>query len=259
MSSLIRTFNLLLFLIYVYITRAAGKYMVRAPEQFHMNFPYLSMGPFAEDITRMLKSGHHHSGMYMKQVACGSAETIDTICVDAVNNELRLTFRTNNHMTYEECINSGLCARKVISPLLKAATSILIDLREHRGGCIHEFTIALADLFGDGIQCVLLHKDGSDEQLHHVGIETTIACNGTWDLAVTAPITVLISRETCSAGEINATMLAGRKGVVLVGEPTYGNNSINDYFEVGDYGVMLTIGLLTGARGTVEETVVPDS
>ncbi|GAA0141431.1 serine protease [Lithospermum erythrorhizon] len=114
------------------------------------------------------------------------------------------------------------------------ASYYILDLRDNRGGLVQA-----------GIEVAKLFLDRGDKVTYTVGrdplSENSIVAEAS--PLVTAPLIVLVNKNTASASEIVATALHDNCKAVLVGDRTYGKGLIQSVFELHDgSGIVVTIG-----------------
>ena len=115
--------------------------------------------------------------------------------------------------------------RKAILDLQKrGATHFVLDLRNNGGGLV-EAGVDSARLFlekGDVIQQQYRGQSIKTYSVEKPGPFTRL------------PLVVLVNKSTASSAEILAGALQGQKRALLVGAPTYGKDSIQLVFDLGD-------------------------
>ncbi|CAL5412451.1 unnamed protein product [Camellia sinensis] len=114
------------------------------------------------------------------------------------------------------------------------ALSFILDLRDNLGGLV-QAGIEIAKLFLNQGETVI-YTVGRDPQNQKNIIAETAPL-------ITAPVIVLVNKNTASASEIVASALHDNCRAVLVGERTFGKGLIQSVFELHDgSGVVVTIG-----------------
>ncbi|KAI8002047.1 hypothetical protein LOK49_LG09G02207 [Camellia lanceoleosa] len=114
------------------------------------------------------------------------------------------------------------------------ASSFILDLRDNLGGLV-QAGIEIAKLFLNQGETVI-YTVGRDPQYQKNIIAETAPL-------ITAPVIVLVNKNTASASEIVASALHDNCRAVLVGERTFGKGLIQSVFELHDgSGVVVTIG-----------------
>ncbi|XP_058199150.1 carboxyl-terminal-processing peptidase 1, chloroplastic isoform X6 [Rhododendron vialii] len=114
------------------------------------------------------------------------------------------------------------------------ASSFILDLRDNRGGLVQA-----------GIEIAKLFLNEGETVIQTVGRDAQYQTNIIAETAplVTAPVIVLVNKNTASASEIVASALHDNCRAVLVGERTFGKGLIQSVFELHDgSGVIVTIG-----------------
>lgn len=114
------------------------------------------------------------------------------------------------------------------------ASSFILDLRDNRGGLVQA-----------GIEIAKLFLNEGDTVIYTVGRDAQYQTNIIAETAplFTAPVIVLVNKNTASASEIVASALHDNCRAALVGERTFGKGLIQSVFELHDgSGVVVTIG-----------------
>ncbi|CAI9087909.1 OLC1v1022105C4 [Oldenlandia corymbosa var. corymbosa] len=114
------------------------------------------------------------------------------------------------------------------------ATYFVLDLRENLGGLVQA-----------GIEIAKLFLNKGETVTYTVGRDPQYVRNIVAEVPplVTAPVIVLVNKNTASASEIVATAVHDNCRAVLVGERTYGKGLIQSVFELHDgSGVVVTVG-----------------
>jgi C-terminal peptidase prc len=111
--------------------------------------------------------------------------------------------------------------------LEQGADRLVLDLRDNPGGYLFSVSIIGSEFFGDG----LLYKTRSPtENLDFPAVEGGIATR--------VPITVLVNESSASSAEILTAVLSERNRALVVGQPTYGKNVVQDAFEMRNGGIL---------------------
>ncbi|XP_042008497.1 carboxyl-terminal-processing peptidase 1, chloroplastic-like isoform X2 [Salvia splendens] len=114
------------------------------------------------------------------------------------------------------------------------ASYFVLDLRDNLGGLV-QAGIEIAKLFLDKGQTVTYTVGRDPLSVKNIVAESSPLFS--------APVIVLVNKNTASASEIVATALHDNCKAVLVGERTYGKGLIQSVFELNDgSGVVVTIG-----------------
>ncbi|XP_024988400.1 carboxyl-terminal-processing peptidase 1, chloroplastic isoform X3 [Cynara cardunculus var. scolymus] len=114
------------------------------------------------------------------------------------------------------------------------ASFFVLDLRDNLGGLVQE-GIEIAKLFLNEGETVIYTAGREPQSVRSIVAETVPL--------VTAPVIVLVNKNTASASEIVATALHDNCRAILVGERTYGKGLIQSVFELHDgSGVVVTVG-----------------
>lgn len=104
-------------------------------------------------------------------------------------------------------------------------TGLIIDLRNNGGGVVDEAT-AIADLFSEKGETVLITKGKTDEE------ELTKAKRE--KVIKDVPVVVLINQATASASEILAGALRDNYGAIIVGKNSYGKGVIQTVYSLSN-------------------------
>jgi carboxyl-terminal processing protease len=106
--------------------------------------------------------------------------------------------------------------------VVKPPSAIVIDLRNNPGGYL-DSAVAVAGAFLQNNQPVLTEQRGTEK--------TTHSANGKSELA-NIPTVILVNGGTASAAEILAGALRDDRQVLLIGEPTFGKGSVQDFIDL---------------------------
>lgn len=142
----------------------------------------------------------------------------------------------------------------------------IIDLRYNIGGNANVMIAGLYHLLGDHTTYLFLDVDknlktwtGIDEGTYYhnnkVMIETEIRSKPNTE----APVALITSITTASAGEDVVLAFRGRKNVTVIGEESYGYTTANDLFDL-PFGnkVAITLSYATDRTAKYTKTIVPD-
>ncbi|CAH9121930.1 unnamed protein product [Cuscuta epithymum] len=114
------------------------------------------------------------------------------------------------------------------------ASSFVLDLRDNLGGLV-QAGVEIAKLFLNEGEMVTNTVGRDPQYIRSIAAESPPL--------ITAPVIILVNRNTASASEIVATALHDNCRAVLVGERTYGKGLIQSVFELQDgSGVVVTVG-----------------
>lgn len=131
---------------------------------------------------------------------------------------------------------------------------IILDLRNHIGGSLHDALSILQQIYGDTTlfkACNKWYSLKNGERIDEY-IGTELAFNGI--------LLVLVSNKTASTGEIIALTFIGRKNVLVIGQPTAGYLSLNNYYEIDSKHILnLTISLFSDINDVeyTSEKIIP--
>jgi len=106
----------------------------------------------------------------------------------------------------------------------RGATHFALDLRGNRGGLLTA-GIEIARLFLEDGPVIQEHYRGQDEKTYVVETPGPF---------VTVPLVVLVNSDTASAAEIIAGALKSHKRAIIIGNQTYGKDSIQLVFDLQD-------------------------
>lgn len=138
------------------------------------------------------------------------------------------TKKIGNDIFYIHLLNfnetSALEFRKALQEMLVSGRQkLVLDLRNNPGGYLHR-AVDIASWFLPAGEAVAIEKrsDGSEfayRSSGHKFLETT-------------PVVVLVNEGSASASEILAGALRDIRGILLVGEKTFGKGSVQEYSEL---------------------------
>jgi len=119
----------------------------------------------------------------------------------------------------------------------QGADRLILDLRDNPGGYLFSVSIIGSEFFSDGL---LYRTQSPTENLDFPAVEGGIATR--------IPITVVVNENSASSAEVLTAVLAERNRALIVGQPTYGKNVVQDSFELNNGGIL---------RVTVSEWITP--
>lgn len=132
---------------------------------------------------------------------------------------------------------------------LNYKSGVILDLRNNPGGSIEE-AVRVAEIFiGKGV-IVSYQVNGAEKLFRAANSEP-----------VTAPVIVMINRNTASAAEILAGAFQDRNRGVVIGERSYGKGSVQEFVTLGDGSKLeLTVALYRTPSGRIidEVGITPD-
>ncbi|GMH43501.1 hypothetical protein BSKO_11423 [Bryopsis sp. KO-2023] len=134
----------------------------------------------------------------------------------------------------------------------KAATELVLDLRDNRGGLVQE-GVEVAKLFLPGDSTIVITQESGAKG------QTRIVTPG--PPITDLPLTVLVNQNTASASEILAGAIKDNCRGVLAGSKTYGKGLIQSVYALSDgSGLVLTIGkyMTPGMVDIDREGIQPD-
>ncbi len=121
----------------------------------------------------------------------------------------------------------------------KAATGVILDLRNNDGGMI-ETAIDIADRFLPAGQLVVSLKGRTPQQFKTAGLSTRCAL----------PLAVLVNQKTASAAEILAASLQDHARATVIGERTAGRGAVRTVYTINEvYKLELTVALAQTPKG----------
>ncbi|KAL8227781.1 hypothetical protein R6Q57_015365 [Mikania cordata] len=189
-------------------------------------------GPSETSVNIMVKHGN-----------CGPVQSFEVqrklVAKTPVFYRLEQMDNGNTKVGYLRLKEFNALARKDLVTAMKrlqgmGASFFVLDLRDNLGGLVQE-GIEIAKLFLNEGNTVI-YTAGRESQ----NIKNIIAESGP---LFTAPVIVLVNKNTASASEIVATALHDNCRAILVGERTYGKGLIQSVFELRDgSGVVVTVG-----------------
>lgn len=148
--------------------------------------------------------------------------------------------------------NSGDQVESDLRGLLDGgATTIVLDLRDNPGGTLEAALDVTSEFIADGL---VVRTVGPDEERSYPVREDGIAT----DPAI--EVIVLVNRGSASASEVLAGALQERGRARIVGETTFGKNTVQQRFALSNGGAMrLTIARwITPAGVDFDDGIVPD-
>lgn len=118
----------------------------------------------------------------------------------------------------------GEVQKAILDLQQRGATHFILDVRNNGGGLV-ESGVDTARLFlQDGI---VIQQQYRNQEVKTFSVEKSGPFTA-------IPLAILTNKGTASAAEILAGALQGQKRALLVGEPTYGKDSIQLAFDLGD-------------------------
>ncbi len=124
---------------------------------------------------------------------------------------------------------------KAIASLLdEGATSIIFDLRDNPGGYIDAAQKVASEFIGSGL--IFSQESSGGEEKRWEATGDGLATD------TSLPLAVLVNGGSASASEIVAAVLKESGRGVIIGQPTYGKNTVQVWTELVDHsGVRITI------------------
>ncbi len=156
---------------------------------------------------------------------------------------LRLNFFTGN---------AGRQVEQDLTTLLAAgATTIVLDLRDNPGGTLEAALDVASEFMADGL---VVRTVGPDEERSYPVRNDGVATDPAIELVV------LVNRGSASASEVVAGALQERGRALVVGETTFGKNTVQQRFGLSNGGAMrLTIARWITPEGVdFDNGIVPD-
>ncbi|KAK4440122.1 Carboxyl-terminal-processing peptidase 1, chloroplastic [Sesamum alatum] len=189
-------------------------------------------GPSETFVNIMVKHGN-----------CGPVESIrvqrQSIAKSPVFYRLEQVKNSSSPVGYVRLKEFNALARKDMLTAMRrlqdmGASYFVLDLRDNLGGLV-QAGIEIAKLFLNEGETVTYTVGRDPLSVKNIVAETSPLFS--------APIIVLVNKNTASASEIVATALHDNCKAVLVGDRTYGKGLIQSVFELNDgSGVVVTIG-----------------
>jgi carboxyl-terminal processing protease len=143
------------------------------------------------------------------------------------------------HTALESLLNDGI-------------TQLVIDLRDNPGGAL-DATVGIASEFLD--RGVVVRTEAPDEDDVYEVRRGGLATNPTLDIAV------IVNRGSASASEVLSGALKEAGRAVVIGENTFGKNTVQQRFDLSNGGALkLTVARWVTAAGTDfgGEGITPD-
>lgn len=190
----------------------------------------LLQGPNETFVNIMVKHGN-----------CGPVQSIRVQRQSIAKSPIfyRLEEVKNDSVGYVRLREFNALARKDFVTAMRrledmGASYFVLDLRDNLGGLV-QAGIEIAKLFLNEGETVTYTVGRDPLSVKNVVAETSPL--------FTAPMIVLVNKNTASASEIVATALHDNCRAVLVGERTYGKGLIQSVFELSDgSGIVVTMG-----------------
>jgi len=158
--------------------------------------------------------------------------TRDAIDIPVVSSErfgdvgyVRLTLFTDNadELLHSELLNLGA----------QDLETVIFDLRDNPGGSLDAAIGVASEFFDDGLVLRTIYPD--TEEIYEVEPNGTLV-----DQSI--ELIVLVNAGSASASEVVAGMLQERDRAVVIGEPTFGKNTVQQRFQLSNGGALkLTI------------------
>lgn len=148
--------------------------------------------------------------------------------------------------------NAGEQVETDLKSLLDAgAMTIVLDLRDNPGGTLSSALDVTSEFLADGL---VLRTVGPDEERSYPVREDGIATDSAIE------VFVLVNRGSASASEVLAGALQERGRALIIGETTFGKNTVQQRFGLSNGGAMrLTIARwITPGGLDFEDGIVPD-
>jgi carboxyl-terminal processing protease len=131
------------------------------------------------------------------------------------------------------------------------ANTIILDLRDNPGGLLTSVVIIGSEFLTGGL---VMKTAAVEESLDYPVLEGGIATGG-------VKVIVLINGGSASAAEVLAAVLQERGRASVLGEPSYGKNTVQQPFDLRNGGILrVTVAKWTTPLGTSVELrgVLPD-
>lgn len=148
--------------------------------------------------------------------------------------------------------NAGAQVEQELRTFLEAgATTIVLDLRDNPGGTLDAALDVTSEFMDDGL---VVRTVGPDEERSYAVREDGVATDPDIELIV------LVNRGSASASEVVAGALQERGRALIVGETTFGKNTVQQRFALSNGGAMrLTIARWITPDGIdFDDGIVPD-
>lgn len=144
---------------------------------------------------------------------------------------------------------------------LNVSEGLIIDLREHFGGSVEPFINSMADILGETTLFAFGKREVKFDEprwSNYDGSSSIVVGDfETVELKYKKKISLLVSKDTASSGEISAAIFEGRVNCKLFGDNTSitdGSLSINKAFRINkDIILYLTVDLITTVDGIFQE------
>jgi len=143
----------------------------------------------------------------------------------------------------------------------------IVDLRRNKGGSVWPMLVAIGVLLGEGEVGKFVYRDGREEVWYYATGTATLNDKEMASALIEdipdyrdAPVALLLSPLTASAGELLTIAFSGRKKTRTFGEPTSGIPTANTNFELADGAhLVLTTAACADRNGRLYlESLAPD-
>jgi carboxyl-terminal processing protease len=138
-----------------------------------------------------------------------------------------------------------------------ACTGLVVDLRDNTGGNVWPMLMGLLPLFPDGKLFSFRDVDGTDTDVAatagslRVGVEVPIASLALTPMPRPRAIAILVGPRTASSGELVAIALRGLEPSKTFGEPSAGQTTANQPFDLPNGGTLvLATAVVVGRSGS---------
>jgi carboxyl-terminal processing protease len=129
---------------------------------------------------------------------------------------------------------------------------LVLDLRDNPGGALYATVRIASEFFSDGV--VVRTIGPEDEEVYDAG-EGGLLSDGS------VPVAILVNRGSASASEVLSAALQERNRAVVIGDNTFGNNTVQQRYGLSNGGALkLTVARWVTALGNDfgESGVTPD-
>ncbi len=151
--------------------------------------------------------------------------------------------------------DAGADLEKAIKDLQRQGMrGFILDLRDNGGGLLGQ-AIAVADLFTkEGVIVSTRGRTRDASQVYNAKRKGTVLAD------TKIPVVVLVNKDSASASEIVAGALQDYGRAAIIGEKTFGKNSVQTVFDMGDGSALkLTVAYYFTPKGrSLKAKLVPD-
>ncbi len=192
------------------------------------------------DIYSDIKNNVNQTEQYVVSQIVKNIDTFSRIEVSSYKNE-KLEYKIEDNIAYikSSAFYSGYTDE--VKEIIQNNTNlngIIFDFRNNRGGDFNE-AISLSDLFLDNA-LITYSSDGKKTQYY---------TSSKGDIFNGKKIVILVNNKTASAAELVVASLGEQSRAIIVGTKTYGKGSIQSIYNLDNYNLYITSGIIYSPSG----------